>query len=264
MDTVIYIICAVLAAIVVFLVYYIVKPEASEPDVRKDVTSKGGVISVSYKSEKGRSFEVHIHPDMFEEEQEPEPDPAPEPVSLDFSALRDYVEGRLDSEREARMRETLELVSRAFRSVYEPAAVAPERRLEGVSSPAAAPVESPLPPVVEDQGPTDDEVVRVLTMPSFDNEVAVYISDRLGLQDRVRRVLDDTDESQSRYERCMREFESYSDEDMRRYALEIEPLPERPPRRSKTVTPAVTKSRKVTRKVDVSQPMLPGMEPAEA
>ena len=262
MDAVFYIICAVLAAVVAFLAYYIVKPEAVDQTVRKDVTSKGGVISVSYKSEKGRSFEVHIHPDMFEEE--PEPEPAPEPVSLDFGALRDYVEGRLDEEREARMRETLELVSRAFRSVYEPAAVAPERRLDGVSTPAVAPVETPPPPVTHDEGLTDDDVVRVLTMPAFDNELAVYISDRLSLQDRVRRFLDDTDESQARYERCFREFESYTDDELRRYAMELQPSPERPSRRSKTVVPSVSKSRKVTRKADPVQPMLPGMEPAEA
>lgn len=233
------IIVLVAVALAVVIVVYMIKPDSPGREQTVAVPASGGIISVSYKSETGRSFNVSIRPDAFSEEdmirmqrmqeeearRNEERAAAQEPsATIDFARLNDFIKGRLDHEEAARMKESLQAVVDMFRPVFAPPAQE-ERLVDTVSRPVAETRRAEVPE--EDGGlggDVIDRLVRALSMPAYDNVLAVYVSDRLGLRDRVRRMLPEDEESLERYQMLEEELGGYEDMALAEFAFDKEPV----------------------------------------
>lgn len=220
-------------AITVFLVYYLFRGEKTVVTASPG-PSDGSVITVSYHSDKGKSFNVTIRPDALSREaiaryHEEEEDlyrsigEEPKEAALDFGRINDYINGRLSEEESARMRSSIMAVAELFRPVLQ-SVPQEERFVETKSRPAAAPAAEEA-QVVADEGKGYDEeaLVAALQEPGYDDVLAVYVADRLGFSSRVRRILPDDDEVQERLQMYTEEFASMDDADLAAYALDKAP-----------------------------------------
>lgn len=238
MDIVLVFIAAMIAALVIFLVYYLLRVGRDEAKPLPAVkgAGKGSVISVHYNLEKGRSIDVTIHPERLtdaavqryeEEAARAESEAAGRPVELDFRFLNDYVEGRLNAEQEERTTQALRAVYEKFRPYLES-----EGKGSRLVASSSRPPEERRVQEIDDADVVHDDMleqcVRVLSLPAYDVVLATYVAERLGLTDRVRRVLpSDDEEALERYQTMTETLSTMSDRELLHYALEKEPQPGR-------------------------------------